>query len=125
MKTRSMPTLAPSGPKLAVYCQNIASLEVTPYQASPDPEHDDPEEPEPTAGDGEVLDVDEDAAADEVVEVPPQQLTPGAVRKRLARILTPKANGDFKVPKQVIDDFAGDEKDKLMAMFEKAGYKRG
>ena len=66
---------------------------------------------------------DEAEEPDEYVE-PPPQLSPNAIRKRLGRILTPKANGDFKIPKQVIDDFGGDNKDKLFLMFEKAGYDR-
>lgn len=56
------------------------------------------------------------------VEPPSQHLSQNAVRLRLRRILTPTASGDFKIPQQAIDDFHGDNKSKLYALFEKSGY---
>ncbi len=58
----------------------------------------------------------------EVVEPPSQHLSKNAVRCRLRRIFSPTAAGDFKVPKEVMDDFNGDNKSKLYALFEKSGY---
>ena len=113
----------PPAARIKDVCRNYGNREASPHNSE---DEDAPEEPEPPAASTAEAEDLEDAAAEEEppAEAPPVHLSPGAVRKRLARILTPKANGDFKVPKQVIEDFAGDEKHKLMAMFEKAGYKR-
>lgn len=55
-------------------------------------------------------------------EPPTLCLSQNAVRLMLRRIFIPTAAGDFKVPKEVMDDFNGDNKSKLYALFEKSGY---
>ena len=56
---------------------------------------------------------------------PPAKLSTGAIDRRLRRIVTPKSNGDFKVPDEIVRQFKGDkeERDKLFAAFEKVGYR--
>ncbi|CAE7634225.1 unnamed protein product [Symbiodinium sp. CCMP2592] len=54
---------------------------------------------------------------------PPKQLTKAAVDRRLYRIVQPRANGEYKVPKDVIDTYKDkDRRPTLMSMFEKLGY---
>lgn len=54
---------------------------------------------------------------------PPEQLSYGAVDKRLRRIMTPRANGDFKVPQQVVEQWKNkNTRPKVMSLFEKSGY---
>ena len=54
---------------------------------------------------------------------PPKQLSYSAVDKRLRRIMTPRANGDLKVPQQVVDQWKNkNTRPKVMSMFEKSGY---
>ncbi|CAJ1411279.1 unnamed protein product [Effrenium voratum] len=56
-------------------------------------------------------------------ENPPPQLSEGAIKKRLYRLLTPKASGALKVPKELINDYNDPfTKDKVFLLFEKAGY---
>ena len=57
-------------------------------------------------------------------ELPPsQQLSYSAVDKRLRRIMTPRANGDLKVPQQVIDQWKNkNTRPDVMSLFEKSGY---
>ncbi|CAJ1457737.1 unnamed protein product [Effrenium voratum] len=58
-------------------------------------------------------------------ENPPPQLSEGAIKKRLYRLLTPKASGALKVPKELINDYNDPfTKDKVFLLFEKAGYDR-
>ena len=54
---------------------------------------------------------------------PPQKLSPGAVDKRLRRVMTPKVDGSYKVPQQVIDEWKDlDTRDRVRALFEKTAY---
>ena len=57
-------------------------------------------------------------------ELPPsQQLSYSDVDKRLRRIMTPRANGDLKVPQQVIDQWKNkNTRPDVMSLFEKSGY---
>ena len=54
---------------------------------------------------------------------PPKQLSKQAVDRRLYRVVQPKTNGEYKVPKEVVDEYKDkDRRPKLMSMFEKLGY---
>lgn len=54
---------------------------------------------------------------------PPEQLSKGAIYKRLARLATPKANGQLKLPAEVIDEYKDPAtRDKVLLLFEKSGY---
>ena len=54
---------------------------------------------------------------------PPDQLSWGAVDRRLRRIMTPRVTGEFKVPKAVVDQWNDKTtRPRVMSMFEKAGY---
>lgn len=55
--------------------------------------------------------------------VPPKQLSPSAVDKRLRRIMTPTSSGALKVPQELIDQWKDlSTRGNVMSMFEKAGY---
>lgn len=57
--------------------------------------------------------------------LPPKKLTRGAIQKRLRRVCTPKANGQLKVPKEVMEDYHDDRRrGDVEALFEKSGYQR-
>ena len=54
---------------------------------------------------------------------PPGEMNHSAMMKRLRRIVTPKENGEFKVPKEVVDEFHDKEKrENVWRAFEKSGY---
>ena len=54
---------------------------------------------------------------------PPDQLSWGAVDRRLRRIMTPRVTGEFQVPKAVVDQWNDKTtRPRVMSMFEKAGY---
>ena len=75
---------------------------------------------------GDVLPDGEKAESDIEVppEEPPEKLSQGAIDKRLRRIMTPRSSGDLKVPQEVVDQWKDkDERWKVRAAFEKAGYK--
>ena len=57
-------------------------------------------------------------------DLPPvEQLSWGAVDRRLRRIMTPRVTGEYKVPKAVVDQWKDKtSRPKVMSMFEKAGY---
>jgi len=55
--------------------------------------------------------------------LPPKQLSPSAVDKRLRRIMTPTSSGSLKVPQELIDQWKDlTTRPQVMSMFEKAGY---
>ena len=54
---------------------------------------------------------------------PPLKMTAGAIYKRLNRICTPKQNGQYKLPAEVIEDYKDPaRRQKVYLMFEKSGY---
>ena len=57
-------------------------------------------------------------------DLPPEkQLSPGAVDRRLRRIMTPRVTGEYKVPKAVVDQWKDKStRSRVMSMFEKSGY---
>ncbi|CAK9046571.1 unnamed protein product [Durusdinium trenchii] len=56
---------------------------------------------------------------------PPPKLTRGAIKKRLWRLVQPKASGKFKVPKEVVDEYRDERtRGRVEALFEKSGYQR-
>jgi len=57
-----------------------------------------------------------------LAQEPPAPLTRNAIRLRLRRVLAPRADGTFLVPEKAVQDFEGDNKDQLYALFEKSGY---
>lgn len=70
------------------------------------------------------------AAADEVPEdrvpgqEPPPELSRSAIDKRLRRVMQPRADGTDKVPEEIIQQWKDPlTRDKVMALFEKCGYK--
>ena len=84
---------------------------------------------------GELLQVNqedqralENASPDDAVLpscMPPAKLSKGAIQKRLWRIVQPKANGSFKVPQDVIDEYKDEHTRKnVESLFEKSGYQR-
>lgn len=84
---------------------------------------------------GELLQVNqedqralENASPDDAVLpscMPPAKLSKGAIQKRLWRIVQPKANGSFKVPQDVIDEYKDERTRKnVESLFEKSGYQR-
>lgn len=84
---------------------------------------------------GDLLEVSEGdqaalakALSDEAVIpscAPPKKLTKGAIQKRLWRICQPKANGKFKIPKAMVDDYKDEStRPTVVALFEKSGYQR-
>lgn len=44
-----------------------------------------------------------------------------AVKKRIARLMTPKADGKLKVPQEMVDEWNKGDQDKLAAEFSQAG----
>ena len=84
---------------------------------------------------GELLQVNQDdrraleeATPDEAVLpscMPPEKLSKGAIQKRLWRIVQPKANGQLKVPQELVDEYKDESTRKnVMSLFEKSGYQR-
>ena len=64
--------------------------------------------------------------AEEFPEIPPppEKLTEAAVDRRLRRVVERKADGTYKVPKEVVEQFKDKHKrPELFAAFEKCGYK--
>ena len=54
---------------------------------------------------------------------PKEQLSPGAVDRRLRRIMTPRASGELKVPQDMVDQWKNKgSRHKVQSLFEKAGY---
>ena len=61
----------------------------------------------------------EDAPASVLTE-----LSVAAVKKRINRLMTPKADGSFKVPKEIRDDWlsnSGQTQDKMIREFKRSG----
>lgn len=75
----------------------------------------------PAASPEEAAEVPKTEEPHQVPE-PPQHLSRNAIRLRLRRVMTPHADGTFKIPQQALDDFSGENKDRLYALFEKSGY---
>lgn len=72
----------------------------------------------------ETLVIEEEEFEEPRIE-PPPQLSEQAIKKRLYRLVTPKASGALKVPQALIDDFNDpDARKGVFLMFEKAGYDR-
>ena len=44
-----------------------------------------------------------------------------AAKKRIERLMTPKADGSFKVPEEVINEWRSGDQDRLIEEFNKAG----
>lgn len=75
-----------------------------------------PQDAEPTGED----DAAEDGSAP---TLPPKKLSPAAVNKRMYRICKPRADGTYKVPKEVVEEYHDlAKRDRVMALFEKSGY---
>ena len=59
----------------------------------------------------------------EADQPPPPKLSQGAINKRLYRICQPRADGSFKVPREVVEDYRDlGKRDNVVALFEKVGY---
>ena len=75
---------------------------------------------------GDTFQTDQTQAHDapEVLSFPPQQLSEGAIDKRLRRVMSPRANGEHLVSGEFVklwqDRVNG--RDKIRALFEKAAY---
>lgn len=54
---------------------------------------------------------------------PPEKVSEKALKKRLYRIMKPRADGSFKVPKGLLEEYHDDvQKWKVFRLFEKCGY---
>lgn len=54
---------------------------------------------------------------------PPTFLSAAAADQRLRRLMTPKANGEYKVPMEVVNQYK-ESKDSVQKLFEKCGHDR-
>jgi len=81
-----------------------------------------PAGPEGAGGHQKAIDDDGDQV-DLPPTPPPKQLSASAIDKRLRRVLTPRANGTYLVPQEVIDAWNDKyDRDSVKSMFEKSGY---
>ena len=63
--------------------------------------------------------------SDIVISFPPAVLTEGAIDKRIRRVMTPRANGEYLVSGDFVsmwNDRITGGRDKVRALFEKAAY---
>ena len=105
-------------------------LDATPQATSPAPTAVDTPVANSQIGDGEnggENGGDNGQEDQEMPEVPamepPQKQNKKAMRKRLYRIMQPKADGTLKVPQAIIDEYKDDaSKWKVFRLFEKTGY---
>ena len=86
------------------------------------PEFEEPLEP-PASGEPPVAGVSGYVPENAIPTLPPKQLSPSAVDKRLRRIMTPTSSGAVKGPQELIDQWKDlSTRPQVMSMFEKAGY---
>ena len=50
-----------------------------------------------------------------------QGVSLSAVKKRIGRLMTPRADGKFKVPQELVDEWHKGDQDKIAAEFAQAG----
>lgn len=68
---------------------------------------------------------DRETAEEVTAPEPPVQLSDGAIKMRMRRIMQPRADGSYLVPEGVIKDWVNEEgKVQLKALFEKAAYNK-
>ena len=62
---------------------------------------------------------------EEAVPSPPKKLSEAAIKAKLRRIFTPRANGSYLVPEDVLEQYkAPNTRPKVLSLFEKVGYNR-
>ena len=71
----------------------------------------------------EIADQEDEEAAPQVQQPPPGIVPERKIGERLRRVFQPRANGTYKVPKEMLEEYNNLlSRKRVMAMFEKVGY---
>lgn len=98
--------------------EDILEIQETPYNWK---DHQDAQVP--SSGPSERL-LDAPVSWEDPNFPPPHQLSPGAIDKRLRRVMAQRVDGSYKVPNSILDRYRDRQtRDEIVNMFEKVGYK--